>query len=154
VHNLGATLGGECFYSWGSTKVFRWGSFTNLWSFSLSIRLLHPHNSCPCHLLKPKLANNTCKQKDSCTQGGPFFFFWGRVGLLDLYCFQYVPIKFSMCSHEVPNVFMKFPIYVPQHVPNNSSLYPTSLALSKCYPWNLYNQPNVRILFGTILMLD
>ncbi len=148
MHNLGATLGlgGACFYSWGSTKVFRWGSFTNLWSLSLSTGLLHPHNSCPCHLPRSKLQITHAGKKVLATnevrqyapEGAQVFFFWGRVGLLDLCCSQYVPIKFSMCSQWVPNVFMKFPICVPQHVPNISSLYPISLALSKCYPWNLY----------------
>jgi hypothetical protein len=47
-------------------KVVRWRFFTNMWSLSLSIGLLHPHSSCLCHLPRPKLTNITCKQKDSC----------------------------------------------------------------------------------------
>jgi len=44
-----------------------------------------------------------------------------------------VPMKFSPCSHEVFNVFSTCSssyLCVPQSVPNSSSLYPKSIALS------------------------
>jgi hypothetical protein len=62
-----------------------------------------------------------------------FFFFWGRVGVLDLCCSHYVPMKFFLCSHRVGDglpTCSSSSQCVPQHVPNTSSLDPISFALS------------------------
>jgi hypothetical protein len=39
------------------------------------------------------------------------FIFWGRVGVFYFFCSQNVPMKFSLYSHDVPNVF---PTCLPQ----------------------------------------
>jgi hypothetical protein len=42
---------------------------------------------------------------------GQVCIFWGRVGVFYFFCFQNVPMKFSLCSHHVPIVF---PTSLPQ----------------------------------------
>ncbi len=67
--------------------------------------------------------NITCNQWEgaACTQGALIFSFWvgggaGKISHFSL-CSQCVPKKFSKSSHQLPNVFCKFPICSPNTFP-------------------------------------
>jgi hypothetical protein len=66
------------------------------------------------------LAADEEKQQHAPRGPGFFFFSWGRVGMLN-FCCSNVCLSSSHC---VPTIFPKFVNVCPEHVPNNSSLYP------------------------------
>jgi hypothetical protein len=73
---------------------------------------------------------NSCSQWGAvaCTQGAMFFFFplGGRWGcLLSFVLKVFLLMKFSLCSHQVPNMFLKSPIaphFIPHLFPPSSTL--------------------------------
>jgi hypothetical protein len=57
------------------------------------------------------MAKNTCRQnknlvtsevRQNARRKPGFFFFWGGVGVFDIFCLQTVPMEFSLCSHHAP----------------------------------------------------
>jgi hypothetical protein len=55
----------------------------------------------------------------------------GKVWVFDFFCFQRVPMEFSLCSHQVPCEFPKFPI-APHFI---------HILCHKFYSCNLHKQP-------------
>jgi hypothetical protein len=91
-------------------------------------------------------AKNTCKQKILAANGcnmQPMFvlLLWGKVLMFNFYCSQFVLTVFPSSSQ-----------WVPQHVPNSSSLYLTSFALKfslLVYP--AHRQRFQHIYFGALI---
>jgi hypothetical protein len=86
--------------------------------------LVYANNGRDRWLAKIFLRANDVRQH---SPGGPrFISFCGRVGVLDFCCSQFVPMKFSLCFHQI----CKFSICsssfqcVPQLVPNSSHFMP------------------------------
>ncbi len=86
--------------------------------------LVYTNNGKERRLAKIFLGANDVRQH---SPGGPrFFSFWGRIGVLDFGCSQFVPMKFSLCFHEI----CKF-----QYLPQVSNVFPNlfPIALTLCH---------------------
>ncbi len=89
------------------------------------------HSSCPCHQPKLKVAQSTCKQiilavdevRRQAPRGPGYFPFGGRLGVLDFYCSQCVPMKLSLFCNKFSMGLKHFP-QVPKVIPN---MFPIAL---------------------------